>query len=96
MLKVIYVEPIDNYKLKIKLSDGQYGVFDVSPYLDKGIFGELKNKDYFSTVRVAFGGIVWPHEQDFSADTIAYEMKHVSNIILNDKIAKNYESYQIL
>lgn len=78
MLKVIHVEPLDNYRLRITLSDSQSGVFDVSPYLEKGIFGELKNKDYFSTVKVAFGGVVWPHEQDFSADTIAYEMEQVS------------------
>lgn len=79
MLKVIYVEPLDNYKLRINLSDGQSGIFDVSPYLEKGIFGELKNKDYFSIVRVTFGGVAWPHEQDFSADTIAYEMERISN-----------------
>ncbi|MEW6607533.1 MAG: DUF2442 domain-containing protein [bacterium] len=77
MLKVIHVEPIDSYKLKVNLSDGQSGTFDVSPYLNKGVFRELKNKDYFSTVRVAFGGIVWPHEQDFSADTISYEMERI-------------------
>jgi len=78
MLKVNYVESLENYKLKVELSNGKTGIFNVAPYLDKGIFLELKNKDYFCAVRTAFGGVVWPHEQDFSADTIAYEMKQIT------------------
>ncbi len=46
----------------------------MKPYLEKGIFKELKNTDYFFTVRPALGGVVWLNEQDFSADTIDEEM----------------------
>jgi hypothetical protein len=45
-------------------------VFDVSSFLDKGIFQELKDESYFKQVSVTFGGIQWPHEQDFSKDTL--------------------------
>ena len=38
MVKVISVEPMADYKLKIELSNGRKGVFDVSPYIDKGVF----------------------------------------------------------
>ena len=55
MVKVISVDPIDDYKLRIELSDGRKGVFDVSPYIEKGVFGELKDKAYFRCVRPAFG-----------------------------------------
>ncbi len=74
MVKVSCVEAKDDYVLLVKLSNGKKGHFDVKPYLDKGIFTELKDKTFFNSVRPAFGGVVWPHEQDFSADTIAYEM----------------------
>ena len=67
MIKVISVDPIEDYKLRIEFSDGRKGIFDVSPYIDKGVFIELKDKTYFRSVRAAFGGIMWPHEQDFSA-----------------------------
>lgn len=33
MVKVISAEPIENYKLRILLSNGRKGIFDVSPYL---------------------------------------------------------------
>ena len=75
MLKVKQIKPRDNYLLFVELSNGKTGLFDVKPYLEKGIFTELKNRDYFLAARPAFGGVVWPNEQDFSVDTIAAEMK---------------------
>lgn len=75
MSKVIVVEPRDNHILFVRLSNGMAGEFDVSRYLDKGIFEELRDISYFKQARPAFGGVVWPHEQDFSADTIEVEMR---------------------
>ena len=75
MLKVIKVDANNDYTLFVELSDGRLGKFDVKPYLDKGVFTELKDKNYFKQVRPLFCGIVWPNEQDLSADTIAYELK---------------------
>lgn len=75
MLKVIKVDADNDYTLFVELSDGRLGKFDVKPYLDKGVFAELKDKNYFKQVRPLFCGIVWPNEQDLSADTIAYELK---------------------
>ena len=74
MVKVISAKPVEDYRMRIRLSNGKNGLFDVSPYLDKGVFHELKDLQYFRRVRVAFGGIMWPHEQDFSAETIEYEL----------------------
>ena len=45
-------------------------MFDAAPFLDRGIFQKLKDETYFRQVRVAFGSIEWPHEQDFSKDTL--------------------------
>ncbi len=51
----------------------------LSRILNKGVFAELKDIDYFKLVKPLFCGIVWPNEQDLSTDTIAYEMKNISN-----------------
>ena len=64
------VKAVEDYKLIIEFSNNEYKEFDVTPYLEKGIFKELKNKNYFKQVRVAFGSIEWPNEQDFSKDTL--------------------------
>ncbi|OQX80176.1 MAG: hypothetical protein B6D64_03600 [Bacteroidetes bacterium 4484_276] len=75
MLKVISVEPKESHILFIRLSNGKEGEFDVTPYLDRGIFTELKNESYFKQASPCFYGIAWPQQQDFSADTIECEMR---------------------
>ena len=75
MLKVIKVNANNDYTLSVELSDGRSGTFDVKPYLEKGVFKQLKDRNYFKQVKPFFCGIAWPNEQDLSADTIAYELK---------------------
>jgi len=67
---VIDVEVKQKYILKLAFENKEVRIFDVSPFLDKGIFSELKDINYFKQVKVAFGAIEWPHEQDFSKDTL--------------------------
>lgn len=64
------VETLPNYKLKIRFENDEVKEFDATPFLDKGIFTELKDEDYFKKARVAFGSVEWPNEQDFSKDTL--------------------------
>ncbi len=75
MPDVIDFEILPDYKIKITLSTGKTGIFDVTPYLDKGIFKELRDYDYFKRAKIQFGTIVWPNEQDFSSETIEIKMK---------------------
>ncbi len=75
MLKVLKVNPNNDYTLDIKLSDGRDGTFDVKPYMDKGVFKQLKDKTFFKQVYPEFVGITWKTGQDLSADTIAYDLK---------------------
>jgi hypothetical protein len=72
---VIDFEILTDYKIKITLSNGSKGVFDVTPYLDRGIFKELKDYNYFKRARIEFGTITWPNEQDFSPETIEIKMQ---------------------
>ena len=67
---VIAVKTLDNFKLQVHFESNETKLFDVSPFLDKGIFQELKDPTYFQQVKVAFGSIEWPNEQDFSKDTL--------------------------
>jgi hypothetical protein len=70
IVHVIAVEPLENYKLRVRLSNGRKGIFDMSAYLDKGVFRELKDPKYFNLVYIDYGTVVWPHEQDIAPDTI--------------------------
>ena len=68
--RVVSVEAEQKYILKLAFENNEIRLFDVSPFLEKGIFNELKDFSYFKQVKVAFGSIEWPHEQDFSKDTL--------------------------
>ena len=75
MCKVVAVKALDDYRLELQFNSGERRVFHARPYLDKGIFAELKDPGYFQSVRVAFGSVTWPHEQDFSPETLYLESK---------------------
>jgi len=68
--RVISVEAIKSSQLKLSFENNETKIFDVTPFLDKGIFNELKDFNYFKQATVAFGSVEWPHEQDFSNDTL--------------------------
>ncbi len=72
---VIDFEILPDYRIKVTLSNGNKGVFDVKPYLDKGIFQELRDYNYFERARIELGTITWPNEQDSSPDTIEIRME---------------------
>jgi len=72
---VIDFEIMPNHRIKVKLSNGKEGIFDVTPYLDRGIFNELRDYNYFKRARIEFGTITWPNEQDFSPETIEMKME---------------------
>ncbi len=75
MNKVVSVTPQDDYSLVLTFDDGAQRVFDSRPYLNNGIFVELKDLNYFRQVRVAFNTVQWPHEQDFAPETLYLESK---------------------
>jgi len=58
MLKVKNVRANNDFTLSIELSDSRAGIFDVKPYLDKGVFTQLKDKDYFKQVKPFSCGII--------------------------------------
>jgi hypothetical protein len=73
MHKVTAVKANDDFSLDLRFDDGSVRRFDVKPYLECGVFEELKDKDYFKKVKVAFGTVQWPNEQDIGPETLYLE-----------------------
>lgn len=74
------VKPLEDYKIFVKLEDGRKGTFNVKPYLNHGVFRELKDINYFNRVGILFGAVTWPNEQDIAPETLVKEMQTVTNI----------------
>jgi len=68
--RVKNVSPEKNYTLYLWFTNGEEGILDMKPYLDKGIFKELKNEKMFNTVRPFIGTIQWENEADLCPDTV--------------------------
>ena len=77
--RVKHVKTNADYTLTLKFTNGETRIFDVKPYLDKGIFKELRDKAYFSSVRPFLGSIQWPNGQDFCPDTLYLESKAIDH-----------------
>jgi hypothetical protein len=68
--RVSVVEPMNEYRIRLVFTNGEKKIFDMTPYLDKGVFRELAIPAYFRSVRVCGGTVCWPNEQDLCPDTL--------------------------
>ena len=76
--RVSKVKALENYSLELVFDNGEIKIFDVSPYLNLGIFKELQDKSFFKLVEPFMGSIRWPHDQDFCPDSL-YEESYSKN-----------------
>jgi hypothetical protein len=68
------VQPLNDYRILVEIADGRKGVFDLKPFLDHGVFRELRDVNYFNQVGLLFGAVSWPHEQDIAPETLVSQM----------------------
>ncbi len=69
-LSVKNVEAAKDYKLFLTFENEEKRVFDMIPYLSKGIFQELKDERMFNTVKVNFDSIEWANEADIDPEVL--------------------------
>ena len=70
MPSVVRVVPHDDYQLEIEFNDGEVRLFDVHPYLCKGVFTQLRDLELFARAYVAYDTVCWPGELDIAPETL--------------------------
>jgi len=73
MKRVTSVKANDDFTLDLDFGDGKRRRFDTKPYLDKGIFKQLRDVEYFRRVTIAYGTVQWQNQQDFAPETLFVE-----------------------
>ena len=68
--RVTQVIAHDDYTLVLEFTNGEQRIFQAWPYLQKGIFQELQDRQLFKTAKVVDGTVQWLHEQDLCPDTL--------------------------
>lgn len=76
--RVTVVKPNADHTITVTFENGEIKVFDVKPYLDKGIFKELQDMNLFNSVRPVLGTVQWKNGQDFCPDTLYLEGESLS------------------
>jgi hypothetical protein len=71
--RVINVKPEKNFSLLLTFGNGEVKRFDVKPYLEIGIFKELKDIGLFNSVKPFLGSIQWANGVDLCPDTLYLE-----------------------
>jgi hypothetical protein len=79
------VKPLSDYRIYVELEDGSRGVFDVKPYLDHGVFRELRDPHYFNRVGIVFGAVTWPNEQDIAPETLIAELVSTDSVEIDGR-----------
>ncbi|MBR3133538.1 MAG: DUF2442 domain-containing protein [Clostridia bacterium] len=70
MKKIVNVYPLDNYEILVEFEGGEKRIKDMKPYLNKGVFSKLNDKEFFKSVKVVFDSVSWNDEIDMCADSI--------------------------
>ena len=70
MESVTKVHTRSDYKMELVFSTGESRLFDVRPYLDKGVFKRLNDISLFKQAYVAFDTVCWPGNIDIAPETL--------------------------
>ena len=77
------VEALDNFRLLVTFENGERRTFDVAPYLDKGVFKELRDKSVFNSVRVVFDTVEWENGADLCPELLYTQSVPAAEQVLN-------------
>lgn len=79
--RVKSVKPNPDYTLTIIFDNGEKRQFDVTPYLEKGVFQELRDLKNFNSVKAFLGSVQWRGGQDLCPDTLYMDSEPVSELL---------------
>lgn len=71
MHKIVKVEVLEGYRLRVIFHDGVAGIVDLSERLFGPVFEPLKDPAYFRQVGIdEFGAVCWPNGADLAPDAL--------------------------
>jgi hypothetical protein len=71
---LVQVRPLPDFVLRVELSDGRRGTFDLKPHLRQPGLKALRDPSYFAQVHVLLGAATWPDGEDIAPETLAAEL----------------------
>jgi hypothetical protein len=78
------VRPLNDYRIEVEFENGERRLFDMKPYLQRGVFVRLQNRAAFQAARVVAGSVEWPGEVDLSYDTLYLESRPITEATITE------------
>ena len=73
LVRLVY--PVSDFALEVEFETGERRLFDLTPYLHRGVFVRLQDRTVFRSARVVTGSVEWPGGIDLSYDTLYLERR---------------------
>ncbi len=67
---VLTAIPLESFRLAVTYTSGAVSVFDLNPWLDKGMFRALRDPALFRAVRPYRNTVEWPNGADLDPETL--------------------------
>ena len=80
LVSLIKVKPLSDYKLLLSFVNDEPRIFDMKPYLDKGIYRELINEDVFNSVKISFDSVEWNNHADIDPEFLYLKSIPLNNV----------------
>ncbi|MCR6699765.1 MAG: DUF2442 domain-containing protein [Dokdonella sp.] len=82
MIKLVAIEPKDDRHLLLRFSDGAWGVYDFSRYLDAQTEMTLPLRDprFFARCFIEAGALAWPNGFDLSAESLCRRLQETGQL----------------
>lgn len=68
--RLISVAPLPDYQLLLTYETEERRLFAMKPYLDRGVFAELRDENLFRSVRVSYDTIEWINGADLCPEVL--------------------------
>ena len=77
MIKIVRVEPVPGFLLRLEFSDGTAGEYDLGPLIDRAteLTRPLGEPGYFSSVFLELGALAWPNGYELSPSAVHRELR---------------------
>jgi hypothetical protein len=67
------VKGLPDFKLLILFENGERRLFDISSYLDHGVFRDLRDPAMFNSARISFDSVAWANGADVCPEVLYRE-----------------------
>ena len=74
------VAPLSEYRLLLTFDNAESRIFDMKPYLTKGVFAELADESLFHSVHVCFDTVEWGNGADLCPEVLYARSEPVAHV----------------